>query len=197
MSPEVGQSLSDVVAAAAQHRKERIADGAFQGATCEAAVGFMWPMGSMALRRLRSAISLGVQAASRSADQDAGLVDAVATISAVDYGEIGALVSQDLHLLPCRAECMAIIRVAGKAAHADNKALIQRRGDADLAAKFITHPRLAFGDAVDFGLMQSVDLVATLGLLVQQLRDQVEFGRGIASRSEKPLSLNSIDRWVL
>ena len=38
-SPEVGQDLEDVVAAGAERSKEGVADGAFQGAACEASVG--------------------------------------------------------------------------------------------------------------------------------------------------------------
>lgn len=36
----MGQDLADVVAAGAEHGEEGIADGAFQGASGEAAVGF-------------------------------------------------------------------------------------------------------------------------------------------------------------
>ena len=39
-SPEVGQDLPDVVAAAAEDGKNGIAESAFEGATCKAAVGF-------------------------------------------------------------------------------------------------------------------------------------------------------------
>lgn len=77
------------------------------------------------------------------ADQHAGFVDAMATISAVDDGEVGLLVGQDFHLLQRRAKGMTIVRIARKAAHADDKALVQRCGNADLATKFITHQRFA------------------------------------------------------
>lgn len=39
-SPEVGQDLSDVVAAGAERGKEGVADGAFRRASRQAAVGF-------------------------------------------------------------------------------------------------------------------------------------------------------------
>ncbi|MDB5243565.1 MAG: hypothetical protein JWP57_4190 [Spirosoma sp.] len=61
-SPEVGQDLSDVVTAAAEHGEERIADGAVERAAGQATVGFdVGISASMALRRLRSAISFGVR----------------------------------------------------------------------------------------------------------------------------------------
>ena len=107
------------------------------------------------------------QAAPRAADQDAGLCFAVATVSAVDDGQIRALVGQDFHLFQRRAEGMAVVGIARKAAHTDHEALVQRGCHADLAAKFIADPRLALGDAVDLGLMQGTDLVADLGLLMR------------------------------
>ena len=100
----------------------------------------------------------------------------MAAIAAVDDGQIRALVGQDFHLFHRRAEGMTVVGVARKAEHADHEALVQRGGDADLAAELIADARLALGDAVDPGLMQGVDLVGPLGLLVQQLRDLCELG---------------------
>ena len=84
---------------------------------------------------------------------------------------------------------MAVVGVARKAAHADDEALVQRRGDADLAAELVAHPCLALRDAVDLGLMQGIDLVAALGLLMQQVRDEGELGRHpIAQRSSRDVT---------
>src|ERR671938_689032 len=41
-------------------------------------------------------------------------------------------------------------------------------GDADLAAEFVAHPRLALGDAVDIRLVQGIELGRALGGLPQQ-----------------------------
>ncbi len=41
-SPQVGQGLADVVAAGAEDGEEGIPEGAFQGTSGKAAVGFSW-----------------------------------------------------------------------------------------------------------------------------------------------------------
>lgn len=174
-SPEVGQDLSDVVSAGAEYGEEGIPDGAPQRASRQAAVGFhVTDFGLDGAAAAKVGDQLWRQAAPGAADQDACPVLAMAAIAAVDDGQIRALVGQDFHLFQCRAEGMAVVGIARKAAHADDEALVQRGCHADLAAEFIADPRLAFGDAVDLGLMQGVDLVGPLGLLVQQLRDQGE-----------------------
>lgn len=114
------------------------------------------------------------QAASGAANQDTGSVLTVAAIAAVDDGEVGALVGQDRHLFQRLPQSVAVIGIARKAAHADDEALVQRGGDADLAAELIVDPHLAVGDAVDFGLMQGIDIVRVLGALVKQLRHEAE-----------------------
>ena len=90
-------------------------------------------------------------------------------IATVDDGEAGALICQDLDLFQGRGKGVAVVGIAGKAAHADDKALIQGRSDADLAAELAADPRLALRDAVHLGLVQGADLVAALRLLMQQV----------------------------
>lgn len=46
------------------------------------------------------------------------------------------------------------MRVAGKAAHANDEALPDDRGEADLGAEFVADPRLALGDAIELGFVQ-------------------------------------------
>ena len=77
----------------------------------------------------------------------------MSAVAAIDDGEVGVLVGQDGHLLQRRAQSVAVIGIARKAAHADHEPFVQRGRDADLAAKFIADPRLALGDAVNLGLM--------------------------------------------
>ena len=56
----MGEDLADIVATAAEHGEEGIADGALQGTSAEATVGFMWPISAvMALRRRRSGAEWG------------------------------------------------------------------------------------------------------------------------------------------
>ncbi|SEN95608.1 hypothetical protein SAMN05216227_103427 [Pseudorhodobacter antarcticus] len=64
----MGQDLSDIVAAAAEHREEGVADGAFQGTTREPAVGFhMTYFGFDGAAASEVGDQLGCKAASRSA----------------------------------------------------------------------------------------------------------------------------------
>ena len=51
------------------------------------------------------------QAAPCAADQDAGRLNAVAAIAAVDDGQGGVLVGQDLYLLQRLSQRMAVVRV--------------------------------------------------------------------------------------
>ena len=99
----------------------------------------------------------------------------MASIPTVDDGKVGAVVGQDLDLLQRRGQSVAVVRVAEQAAHAHDEALIQRRCNTNLAAKLLAHPRLALRDAVDLGLVQRIDLIAALGRLMQQVRDEGEF----------------------
>ena len=136
-SPEVGQDLADIVSAGAEHGKEGIPDGAFERAARETAVGFhVTNFGLDGAAAAEVGNQLWRQAAPRAADQDSGPVLAMAAIAAVDDGQIRALVGQDFHLFQRRAEGMAVVGIARKAAHADHKALVQRGCHADLAAKF-------------------------------------------------------------
>jgi len=92
-----------------------------------------------------------LQAAPRAADQHAGSLLAMAAIAAVDDGEVGAPVGQDLHLFEGFLQGMAVVGIAREAAHADDEALVQRGRHADLAAELMAHPRLALGDASTSG----------------------------------------------
>ena len=130
-SLEVDNDLADVVAAGAQDGEQGIPDRVLQEAARQAAVGFhVTDFG------LDDAAAAGVgdqcwcQAAMGAADQHSGYVLAVAAIAAVYNGEVGALVGQDLHLLRRRTEDVAVVGMAWKAAHTDNKTLVQRGSDA-------------------------------------------------------------------
>ena len=113
-------------------------------------------------------------AAPLAADQDAGGLDAMPAIAAVDQGECGPRIGQDLDLFEGRCQGVAVMGIAGKAAGANYEAANKGRGEADLGAELVSHPRLAFGDAIDLGLVQGIDLVAALWSLLQQAADQPE-----------------------
>ena len=94
----MGEDLADVVAAGAKHGKERVADGAFQGAACQTAVGFhVSDLGFDGAAASEVGNQFWRQAAPGAADEDASRRHAVTAITAVDDGEAGALVGQDLH----------------------------------------------------------------------------------------------------
>ena len=97
-------------------------------------------------------------------------------IATVDDGDVWALVGQNGHLFQRLLQGVAVVGVARKAAHADHEALVQRGGDADIAAELVADAGFAFRDAIHLGFMQGVDLVRTLGLLVQQVRHKGELG---------------------
>ena len=107
------------------------------------------------------------------ADQDADLTFVMSPVTAINDGKPRALICKDLDLAERAPQRVIVIR---KAAHTDHEAFVQRGGDADLSAELIAHTGLALGDAIHLRPVQGIDLVATLGLLMQQLRHQCELG---------------------
>ena len=72
-SPEVGQDLADVVAAGAENGKYGVANGAFQGASRQAAVGFhVSDLGLDGASAAEVRDQFGCQAATGATDQHAG-----------------------------------------------------------------------------------------------------------------------------
>ena len=71
--PEVGQDLSEVVSAGAEDGEEGVADGSFQGAAHQAAVGFhVADLGFDGASAAEVCDEFWCQAAPCAADQDAG-----------------------------------------------------------------------------------------------------------------------------
>jgi hypothetical protein len=62
-----------------------------------------------------------------------------------------------------------------------DEALAVGRGDRDLGAELVADPRLALRDAVDFGLVQGVELALVPGLLAEQ-----PVGQGNLARDPLP-----------
>lgn len=168
-SPQVGQDHPDVVAAAAQDGVKRVAQRALQGATGEATVGL-----HVADHRLDRAASAQValerrgQPASRACDVDRRGRHAVTAVAAIHESALRARVGQDLHLLQRLTQRVPVIGVPGHRPHADDEALLVGRRHRHLGPELVAHPRLAFGDAVHFRLVQRVELALVLRLLAQQ-----------------------------
>ena len=109
----MGQDLADIVAAGVQDGEDCVADGAFQGASGQAAIGLH--VADFCLDRTSTAQvcdQFWRQTAPGAADQDAGRLNTVAAVSAVDDGKIGALVRQYLHLFEGLFQGVAVVRVA-------------------------------------------------------------------------------------
>ena len=96
----------------------------------------------------------------------------MATIATINNGEGRTLVRQDFYLFQGLRQRVPVIGVTGQRPHAHHEAFLDRRGDADLGARFVPDPCLALGDTIDVRFMQGVDFTATLWGLVQQTRDQ-------------------------
>lgn len=178
--PDAGEDLADIVTAAAEDREDSIADCALERAAGEASVGFhvadLGLDGAAASEQFRQHRCDALPGA---ADQYFGPRDPMPAVAAIDDGERWSAVGQDFDLLQRLRQCVAVIRVARQGAHANDKALVDGGGDADLGAKFVADACLAFGDAVDLGLVQGVDLVAALELF-QRLTHLLELpGMGV------------------
>jgi len=143
----MGEDQADVVAAAAEHGVEGVAEGALEGASGEAA--------QVASERRRHAAALA-------GDEHLGRLHAMTAVAAIDEGAAGAGVGEDLHLLERLPQGVAVVGGAGHRAPADDEALPVGGGDRDLAAELVTHPSLALRDAVDLGLVEGVNPDAVL-----------------------------------
>ena len=91
-SPEVSQDLADVVAAGVQDGKEGVADGAFQGASGQAAIGFH--VANFGLDCAASAEVddlFGSQPFACTADQDTGLPFVMPPVAAINDGKLRAV----------------------------------------------------------------------------------------------------------
>ena len=98
-SPQVGQDLSDVVAAGVQDGEDRIADVAFQGASGQATIGFHVADFSLYCASPAKVDDLcGRQPSACAADQDTGLTFVMSPVTAINDGKRRALICEDLDL---------------------------------------------------------------------------------------------------
>lgn len=115
-SPEVGQDLADVVAAAAEHGKDGVAERAFQRAARQASVCLhMSDLGLDGAASPEQRFQLRRQAAAGAADQDLRFRHPMAAIPAVHDGQLRGPASQDGHLLQGFGQSVAIVRISRKA----------------------------------------------------------------------------------
>ena len=68
----------------------------------------------------------------------------MATVLAIDEGHLRALIRQDFHLLQRLVQGVAVIRVAWKRPHGDDKTALGGGDDADLRAELIALVLLSF-----------------------------------------------------
>lgn len=81
------------------------------------------------------------------------------------------VVSQDLHLLQCFQQGVAIVGIARHGPHPHYQPFFVRGRDGDLHAEFIGLAGFAFSDAFRFRCMQAVELMLVALLLCQQAFD--------------------------
>ncbi len=169
----MGEDLADVVAAAAEDGEKRVAKGAFEEAASEAAVRLhVTDLGLDAAASAQRLRQRRCKAAAGSADQDLGVLDSVTFVAAIDDCTFGRMARHNRDLLQHLAKGVAIVGIARQGPHPDDEALLQRGGDADLAAELVAQPSLGLRDAVHLGFVERLDLAEILRPPVQQARDQ-------------------------
>ena len=138
----MGEDQADVVAAAAEHGVEGVAERALERASGEAAVGLhVSDAGFDGASAPEVALQRRGHAAALAGDEDVGRLHAMAAITAVDEGAAGAGIGQDLNLLERLAQSVAVVGVAGHRAHADDDAFAVGGRDRDLAAELVSRTR--------------------------------------------------------
>lgn len=113
------------MSAGVQHGEDCIADGAVQGASGQAAIGLH--VANLGFDRASPAEVdglFGSQSPACAADQDTGFAFVMAPVTAINDGKLRALICEDLDLAERFSQRVAIIRIAGEAAHADHEALV-------------------------------------------------------------------------
>lgn len=118
----MGQDLADIVTAGVQDGEDCVADGAFQRASGQAAIGLH--VADLSFDRASPAEVddlFGSQSSACAADQNTGFAFVMPPVTAINDGEIGALICEDLDLAERFPQRVAVIRIARKAAHADDK----------------------------------------------------------------------------
>ena len=126
-------TLTDFVAAGTEDGEDGIAERALERAARQASVGFhVADLGLDGAAPSEQFCKRRGDPSSGAADQNARGRDPVAAMAAVDNGEARAAVGEDLHLLQRLAQRVAVIGIAGQRPHAEDKALVDGGGDADL-----------------------------------------------------------------
>ena len=158
-SSQVPEDHADVVTATAEHGKQRVALGSFQGASPQPTVVFHVP--DHRLDCTAPSQEFGNRPGDttlRAADENHSHFHAMATVSAIDKGHLGPLVCEGLDLFQRLGQRVAIIGIARQRPYPDHKAAPVGRSHADPGAKLVALVRLAPGNAVHRRFMQTVEL---------------------------------------
>lgn len=106
-------------------------------------------------------------AALLAAAPDGHTIDADAPITLVDKHRLWFLSGENAHLFDGFRPREAVVGIARQTAHADHQTFLVRGGDGDLDAKFVRLTHLSFGNALNLGGVQAIELVFVFGLLFQ------------------------------
>lgn len=177
-SSEPGEEQSDVVSGSDQDGVGGVAASALQPVALEFSIGL-----HVADDRFDGASAAqfplegGRGQAAGPGDIDARLCEAVAAVALIDIGALDRDAGEAFDLDDLRLEGMAVVGQAGTGLSPDDKLAALGLGvdhcEGRLDAKLIAGSGLALGDALHFGGMQSVELVAIFGLLSEQPQDRL------------------------
>lgn len=166
---DVAQDHANVVPAAAEHGKDRVAVGSLERASGQAAIGFHVPNHGLDCTAPSQEFSDGSSdAPPGTGHEDLYMLHAVAAVPAVDEGKFRSLIRQDLDLLQRLSQRVAVVGITRQRPHPDHKAAPVGGGDADLGAELVTLARPALRDAVHRRFVQAVELLLVLRLLRQK-----------------------------
>src|SRR5690606_5517607 len=122
--------------------EEGISGGSFERASSQTAVVFH--VADHRLYRAASSQEPGDRFGDTTpgaADENPHIINAVATIAAINKGHVWPLIGQDFDLLKRLGKRMAVVGIAGKRPHPDDKAAPVGRGHADFGAELVTLDR--------------------------------------------------------
>lgn len=164
--PQLAQDHPQIVAGAAQHRMNCIAQRALEPIPIELAIGLHVSDG----RLDRAATPDHCAQAARDAASQAGVIDLHTVdgdnlVVAVDDGNLRLYVAQDRRLLQRFGQRVPVVRIARHRTSSDDQTFLVRRRDRHLYAEFVRLAHFAFRQALDFRRVQRIQLVFVLLLL--------------------------------
>ena len=173
--PQPGQDLAQVVPGGNQQHVDRVANLPFEVAASQVTVVFHVPD----LRLDGTATSqffldcACCHAALLSGDEHLCVLDAMATVAAIDVTALGLDPGEDLHLLELLGQRVSVIRAPGQAAGAEDEARLVGRRERGLHTELVALVGLALAQAFHFRGVDAVELVLVLRFLLDD-----SLGRG-------------------